>query len=137
MMKSIICFFAIGTLFLTGCGSDAEKLPELSDATGTILLDGKPLVGGLVSFEPQISNSVKAKASFGSTDEEGKFKLRYNATTDGVIPGKQVVRVSKLSGTNEEPGEEILPGKYNTESTLTAEVTKEGPNDFPFDLKSK
>ncbi|WP_417390544.1 carboxypeptidase regulatory-like domain-containing protein [Gimesia sp.] len=137
MMKSIIYFLAMGALLLTGCGSGAEKLPELSDATGTILLDGKPLAGAQVSFEPQITNSVKAKASFGSTDEQGKFKLRYNATTDGVIPGKQIVRVSKLSGTNEEPGEEILPDKYNTQSTLTAEVTKEGPNDFTFDLKSK
>ena len=35
------------------------------------------------------------------------------------------------------PNKELIPAKYNAESTLTAEVKAGGPNDFPFDLKSK
>jgi hypothetical protein len=32
---------------------------------------------------------------------------------------------------------ETLPERYNYESELTAKVTKEGPNEFQFDVESK
>jgi len=35
------------------------------------------------------------------------------------------------------PPKEKIPAKYKSKTTLSAPVTKEGPNKFDFDLKSK
>ena len=76
----------------------------------------------------------------------------------GLVPGTYRVTINAASsqtavpqgppvepGKPPEPGrptrtarpKELVPTKYNAESTLKAEVKKGGPNDFKFDLQSK
>jgi hypothetical protein len=53
---------------------------------------------------------------------------------------KEVKVISMKKGEKDETGlrleENTIPAKYNEETTLTAEVTQDGKNEFPFKLES-
>lgn len=115
----------------TGCFGGGESLPELASVTGTVTMDGAPLAGANVLFQPQ-----SGKTTFATTDENGKFELMYNQDTEGATPGSYTVKISKEKNP-EEPGMNLVPPKYNDQSTLTADVKMDGENDFQFDLTTK
>lgn len=108
----------------------------LSGVSGRVTLDGKPLPGAHVEFTP-----LSGRPSMGKTDTEGHYKLEYSTSKSGVEPGEHTVRI----GTYEEEsfdmktGEpvaeiaEIVPQKYNSETTLTEQV-KPGKNSINFKL---
>ncbi|MEQ9071977.1 MAG: carboxypeptidase-like regulatory domain-containing protein [Gimesia chilikensis] len=117
---------------LTGCGGGGADTPELGEVTGIITLDGNPLSGAEVVFEP-----ASGAPSVGKTDESGSYELIYNQDASGALPGQHTVRISKFG----EPGspsdtENQIPAKFNANSKLTAEV-KAGDNTLNFDLESK
>ncbi len=114
--------------FLAGCGGDSgPPIPDLAPTTGTVTLGGKPLEGASVAFWPE----GKGSPSVSSTDAEGRFELKYGGKVAGAPIGKHTVRISKMK---EEAGDELIPAKYNDNSKLTQEVTKDGPNDFKIEL---
>ncbi|WP_417376312.1 carboxypeptidase-like regulatory domain-containing protein [Gimesia maris] len=125
-----ICLLTVG-LFV-GCSGGAADTPELAQVSGTITLDGAPLSKASVTFQPQSGSS-----SVGMTDEAGHYELAYNKNTNGAVPGKHSVTISKMG----EPGspndtEDQVPPQFNRNSKLTA-VVKEGENTVNFDLDSK
>ncbi|TWT61755.1 hypothetical protein Pan54_24920 [Rubinisphaera italica] len=129
---SMIC----GLVAFTGCGGSGDPIPMLVPVTGMVEYLGKPLAGAAVSFSPQqAAETGSQRTSLGRTDENGVFTLMYNADYEGAIIGSHIVRISKLEGTDEEPGGEMLPSKYNAQSTLTETVSADGTNDFFFQLK--
>ncbi len=122
---------ALTLLSLTvGCGK------SLSGVSGTVTLDGKPLEGAFVEFSP-----VSGRPSLGKTDEDGRYQLEYSTSKSGVESGEHTVRI----GTYEEASidmetgeptaevEEIVPEKYNSQTTLTEHV-KPGKNNINFQL---
>ncbi len=133
--------FALGLLLLSlimaGCGS-SNKIP-LGRVEGVITVDGQPLDGAEIVFEP-----TNGRSSVGWTDEKGHYELDYTMETKGAILGTHVVRIKSArsasggegDGPKVEARKEILPGKYHTSSTLTAEVTK-GNNVIDFALGTK
>ncbi|QDV49944.1 carboxypeptidase-like regulatory domain-containing protein [Gimesia fumaroli] len=118
-------------LGISGCFGGGESLPELANVTGTVTLDGNPLQGANVLFQPQ-----QGKTAFAMTDENGKFELMYSQDTAGTVPGSYTVKVSKEKNP-EEPGNNLVPPKYNENTTLKADVKSGEENDFQFDLTSK
>ena len=127
--KKIVCCL-LALVGLTAC-SGGESLPELATVTGTVSLDGNPLPAANVLFQPQ-----QGKTAFAMTDENGKFELMYNQDVTGATPGNYTVKISKEKNP-EEPGNELLPAKYNEQTTLTADVKADQENDFQFDLKTR
>ena len=115
-----------------GCGGSDEEIPSLAPVSGVITMDGSPLVGALVQFEPKIA----AKPAIGTTDSEGKYSLQYGGGDIGAAIGSHIVSIFHYGDDPEIPEEGKVPAKYGTESTLTADV-KEGENEFDFDLESK
>jgi hypothetical protein len=112
-------------VFAVGCV--ASDVPDLAkDVTGRVTLKGQPVEDAIVVFEPK-----SGRPSSGKTDADGRFVLYYSEAYTGAVPGEHTVRVSKMEG---EAGQELIPERYNFGSTLTETVTKEGPNDFTFDL---
>ncbi len=123
---------------LAGCSGKSNDLPALAEVTGQVTLDGNPLPGAIIDFYPQGAVEKKqSRASSAATDSEGKYSLMYNNDTAGAILGDHMVRISKTEGGAEVAGPEMLPKKYNENTTLTATVTKDGPNTIDFELKSK
>ncbi len=123
---------------LSGCSGKSNDLPDLAEVTGQVTLDGNPLPDAIIDFYPQGAQEKKqSRASTAATDEEGKYSLMYNNNTAGAILGDHMVRISKTEGGAEVAGPEMLPKKYNENTTLKATVTKDGPNTINFELKSK
>lgn len=91
----------IAMITLAGCWQGVG-----ATATGVVSFNGKPAPAGiLVRFQPQVPNS---SASLGVTDANGRYELRFNARTPGVMPGESVVSLAIVS----EPdvtGKSIVP----------------------------
>ncbi|EDL57892.1 carboxypeptidase-like regulatory domain-containing protein [Gimesia maris] len=100
-------------------------------------MDGAPLEGAKVIFEPQqATDKARRRASSATTESDGSYTLQYNSDASGATPGSHKVLISKMPDDPEQAGEQLIPAKYNNKTELTAEV-KEGDNSFDFDLKSK
>jgi len=118
-----------------GCGKPAH-IPDLGDVSGTVTLDGQPLVDATVNFSP-----AEGRPSFGKTDAAGQYSLSFVGEYTGAIVGPHTVRISteqyieREDGTTDYVKESVLPG-YNKKSTLTANV-EPGENSFDFELSSK
>ncbi|RMG00676.1 MAG: carboxypeptidase regulatory-like domain-containing protein [Planctomycetota bacterium] len=114
MMHRVVRFSlvltAVGTLFLAGCG---KKGPQLTPVEGVVTLDGQPLEGAMVLFEPQEGG----RPATGLTDAQGHFTLKTLEPGDGAQVGVNAVAVTKeKENPNAPPVEEgeIVPIEYAT-----------------------
>lgn len=98
-------------LFVYPMFVEKSYVPNLAAVTGTIAVNGKPLVGAQVMFHPsekkQESNgkSFKVTASIGQTDASGGYELMYDAQKGlrGAIIGKCRVEVMSTDYTGINP----------------------------------
>ena len=139
----LTCSFALLCLVIAGCGGSGI---DLCTVTGTVTLDGTPLEGATVEFQP---TGEGGSPSYGQTDASGAYNLMFTYDKEGATPGDHTVRISKTTGgegddddddgddDDDDDGEvqETLPAKYNSETTLTATVT-DGKNVLDFALTS-
>jgi len=130
-----------------GCSGTGDNLPREA-ITGTVMLDGQPLAGGVIQFTAPREGGTTGGAgdTGGSPISNGQFSIDRE---HGLVPGHYRVTINASGGAvaakPAEPGrpnrkelpKELIPAKYNAESTLTADVKKGGPNDFKFELQSK
>lgn len=105
-----------------GCGGRG-----FAEVTGTVLVDGKPLQGAFVAFQPDGPDPVRG---VGATNAEGRYRVIRPGSKYGAMIGK-----NRVSVTGGDTGRAIPP-QYGTESTLTYEV-KRGTNVFDIDIKTK
>ncbi|HEY2414066.1 MAG TPA: carboxypeptidase-like regulatory domain-containing protein [Pirellulaceae bacterium] len=117
-----------------GCG--AASSPSIH---GQVTLDGEPVANGNIVFLSQDSKGPKASAAI----ENGHYVL---ASHEKLTPGKYRVEISWRKPTGRkvpsaDPGitidetREAIPAKFNTDSTLIADM-KNGEPEKNFDLKS-
>jgi hypothetical protein len=113
---------------LVGCSAGDGKLP----VTGVVTFDGAPMPDGYVTFTPAAGGTPEA-----APIAAGKFEL-------GVKPGAHRVEIEASHFVGEknpimglQPREQYVPARYNSETTLTSEVTADGENAFTYDLTSK
>jgi hypothetical protein len=129
--EPILCILGPALLVL-GCSGAPSDQPELGLVSGRVTLDGAPLANVWVGFAPQ-----DGRSSMGLTDQEGRYKLDYLFDTPGAKVGPHTVTITTpredASGGEVPNFRELLPARYNTETTLTADV-KPGKNHFDFDL---
>ena len=115
---------------MPGCGNS-----HLGRVTGTVRMDGEPLVDAMVTFKPQ--SGIRPAA--GRTDEQGRFELIFSRSAKGAALGEHRVEISTydeiLTDDSTEIVPEVVPARYNTRSELTATV-KPGQNVFHYDLQS-
>jgi hypothetical protein len=115
-------------ILAAGCGK-----PAAVPVTGTVTWDGKEMPDGKILFEdedakiPPASGDVKA----------GKYELR-------VQPGKKKVRITasrEVPGAKVDPAmggvprQSYVPARYNSDTTLSADVKVGAENKFDFPLK--
>jgi hypothetical protein len=124
---------------VAGCGAD-DGLGRRA-ISGTVTVDGQPLGGGAILFEPATAGSGM---QVGGIIRRGVFAI---ARDQGPAPGHYRVRIYASSGTQAPPAKgrsertprpmvERLPPVYNTRSELRAEVTARGANRFRFELSN-
>jgi hypothetical protein len=118
-----------------GCSSGPAG-PQEYPVSGTVTLDGTPVESGRILFR-KIGEGERAyggeitNGNYAFTSEAGKVKVEITASR--LMPGK----FDNSNGTPEPVGEMYIPKKYNSQSTLEAEVKPSGDNTLPFELVSK
>jgi hypothetical protein len=111
-----------------GCGHGDR--PPLGTVHGTVTLDGKPLAGAGVLFQPV----EPGRASAGVTDADGRYELVYIRRDKGAKVGAHLV---KITPAKRQPGQsELATPRHPAQGPLHAEV-KPGDNTFDFPLSSK
>lgn len=113
---------------LIGCQSRPVTVP----VSGTVTLDGQPLSEGEVYFKTVRTGAFEAipvKAGrFAGAAQPGERRVEVYAYR---------VTTGDFSGMKGEVKESLISPKYNLESTLTADVSADKPNEFAFAVTSK
>ena len=118
-------------LVAIGCGGRSD----VGRVDGVITLDGVPLAGAHVTFQPT-SGGPPSRAI---TDAAGRYELRYSRALAGARVGDHEVTISTLDKGNPDaepprpPRPERVPDCYNRRTTLTASVACGGSR-FDFQL---
>jgi hypothetical protein len=101
----------------------------MTSARCHVTLDGEPLTGATVTFEPEAFLGDDIKAAIGTTNPFGdaapsipKEQRPSPKVPGGAQFGLYKVRISKIVD-----GKETIPGRYNTETTLGQEVSYDDP----------
>ncbi|QDT45535.1 hypothetical protein Pan241w_56600 [Gimesia alba] len=127
-----IAFFLFSVL--AGCGKNADG-PKLITVSGKITLNGEPLPEGDIIFRPAdgqghaYAGKIQA-GTYSIETEVGKKKVEIKSMRD--VPGKT---------TEDNPGEvvnvreQIVPTKYNSESTLEIAINEGGADSADFTLE--
>ncbi|ODU01388.1 MAG: hypothetical protein ABS79_01745 [Planctomycetes bacterium SCN 63-9] len=129
-------------LTVSGCGGSASDGLPRQAISGTVTLDGQPMVGGAVTFIPDGFEGP----GVGSPIQDGAYSL---SAQDGPVPGRYRVAIYRQMPTGktiQDPDDtsvvfeekfETIPEIYNVRTELKAEVKAGGSNHFPFDLKGE
>ena len=118
------------------------KKKVTNPVTGTITLDGKPLVGATVTFHAYNEETEKYSSVCDSlTDEMGRYKMTTYTKFDGCPSGEYFVTVVKTGKgyyDGEIPEKSQIPVKYATPATTGIKATiKDGANELNLELMSK
>jgi hypothetical protein len=140
---------ALGMLMILQLGCTTSDQPEIGQVTGTVTLDGQPLTGVAVVFQPDNGRPAR-----GMTDAQGKYELTYIRDVKGSKVGPNRVEIAPSeegeesvdieAGDDESQptagisrsGKPVVPARYNVQSELKVDV-KSGENNFDFQLESK
>jgi hypothetical protein len=96
-------------LLATGCGGGSDPKETLVPVGGTLLVDGKPLDGVVVTFTP--TEEKNSRGGAGKTDATGAFTVRHLAQNEpGLAPGKYTLRFSRMRLADGSAAPELPPG---------------------------
>lgn len=105
--------------------------PKLYPVKGTVTLDGQPLQSGTIYFKTIATGAIDPlpvkDGQFVGQAVEGMRRVE-------VVAYRMIPVAGQMGG---EVQESLIAPRFNSESTLTAEVTQKGPNDFAFKVESK
>ena len=130
LFQATAAFLVVASFVLfSGCNSE-----KLATVTGVVTLDGKPVQGLEVNFEPTGSTEGRTTGT-GYTQADGSYSLYYPGFKKGSPTGEYVVRISGSESLDD--GTKVrVPAKYNAQSELKREVVP-GDNKIDFELTSK
>jgi hypothetical protein len=133
----------LAVVSVMGCGGRT-----FAPVSGKVTLNGKPLAGATVVFQPVAPEGSIEAAGPGSqakTDDKGEFTLKCATGENGAVVGKHRVMISLLDtkvGESDEraprggwPLENQVPVRYNDQTELTRDVPPGGKR-FEFALTS-
>jgi hypothetical protein len=128
-LRFVSCASLVAAAVLAaGCGR-----PAAVPVSGTVTWDGKAMPDGKILFEdedvkiPPASGDVKA-GKYAVRVPPGKKKVRINASRE--VPGGKVDPA--MGGV---PRQSYVPARYNSDTTLSADVKAARDNRFDFPLK--
>lgn len=143
---------------VVGCGG-----PAIAPVSGVVKLDGQPLAGVLVAFNPDDMYSTEHPQVTAMTDTDGRFELKSRGGESGAVVGQYRITVTdppKLAGTSPQPKAETgdsatmipkgessfrptfapsrVPAVYsNWNLTPIRQLIAEGQNQAEIELRSK
>ena len=135
-LAALLLSAALSTI---GCGPSKQPLVPVS---GVVTLNGKPIDGARVFFEPESTGDVLnvGPSSYAVTDEQGRYSLETMDGEEGAVVAHHRVTISTFMGPEEHEGEEpvreeLIPDRYFDGSTpLSWDVSVDGAADADFHL---
>jgi hypothetical protein len=110
----------LAVLVCCGCGDGA---PARYDVSGTVTLDGSPVPGGSITFEPDRSKGNQGPAGYAKI-KDGKYDTSGEGS--GTIGGPHIVKITGLGGETDPDlfpeGMPLFP-EYQTSVDLPEEET--------------
>lgn len=136
MSKFYVCIAAT-LLLMTSCTEGLKEFPT-ARTTGVVTCEGKPVANVQVYFAPKATgkSAVVGKSGWGTTAEDGTFKLSTYGDDDGAVVGSHEVSVGP-------PHAERFPGfECDCETSSTAvlqevSISKDADNHFKIELPKK
>jgi hypothetical protein len=125
-MKSVnhLALLIVSAALVMTCAGCGPGGAELGSVTGRVTLDGQPVAGASIEFQPE-----SGSPSIAITDDDGNYEMLYTRDRKGARIGTHEVTISG--------GKNIsVPKKYARKSDLVVEV-KSGSNVHNFELTSK
>lgn len=97
------CSLSLAVFLAGGCGS--INAPPVVEVTGRVTLEGKPLEGVVLQFEPDQSGVAPGKpvlpVAYGTTDADGRYRaFRTGNKAYGAAVGVNNVRVTVPEGSS-------------------------------------
>lgn len=144
----------------SGCGKKEIPREPVFPVSGTITMNGKPVIGADVTFY----NAEKKRSAFGRTNELGAYSLTTFSMNDGAVEGRAILTVTKfVPELNQAPEADVesdayvppqvgvprkkktdktakpkpeIPARYSNQATsgLMAVVSPDAENNLNFDL---
>ena len=111
---------ALSVMQLSGCSSYdkwKEGRPKTYFTSGTVLLDGKPVAGAIITFQP--IDGVNGKPGSALTDSNGYFEAQTFDPGDGLTEGTHRVAIKKTQMIDR------ATGKVVTEVTTDAPLKED------------
>jgi hypothetical protein len=141
-------FLALFLSPVIGCSRSKDDLPR-EPVAGTVTLDNQPLAVGVIQFTP--TDPAAAATAHVTEIADGKFSIPKE---DGLVPGTYRISIShaemeevKTKSKTKKPagslskatrlGKEMIPARYNIQSTLKEQIKPGGAGDLKYDLQSK
>ena len=141
-MRATLLLGMTASALVSGCGVEEDACPR-QQVGGTVKWNGEPLKQGRIQFQP----AGPAAPAGGAAIVDGSYAISRSGT--GEISGANLRRGRRgpvvrgpdwAAGQYTSPKKAVkdpIPDKYNAKSQLTREVTKDGPNQFDFELPDK
>ena len=71
--------------------------PQLHPVAGTLIVDGNPVAGAVVTFVSQTEEDGREYLAVSATDKDGRFWLRtFSSHGDGAVAGRHVIKVEQM-----------------------------------------
>jgi hypothetical protein len=130
---------AVPLLALAGCGGADDDGLDRQAVSGTVTMAGQPLEKGTIQFLPDGGDASKAIGG-GAPITAGSYAI---SAEEGLPPGNYIVSISAPAGGADQGGDpgsgaklpkETIPSKYNTATTLKAQVKSGETNAINFEL---
>jgi hypothetical protein len=117
-IRSAIGLFLVVCSAAVGCGN-SQPAVKLVPVTGTVKLDGKPLAGAVLIFNPMPNTHGTGATAI--TDAEGTFTLTHASEKPGIEAGDYGITFSKVT---QPDGSPIPAGKTRAGVTTVEQIPK-------------
>ncbi|MCA9028340.1 MAG: hypothetical protein KDA86_24220 [Planctomycetaceae bacterium] len=116
-----------------------KEYPTLGRVTGVVTLNGQPLAGAQVTFQPveiehsiNESRTIRARSSTAYTNVEGYYDIKYDEDMRGAVVGEHLIQITKQF-----QGKELVPVLYSGPFSQEKRTVVEGSQEFDFAITSE
>jgi hypothetical protein len=117
-------------LLVAGCG---PKQPATGEVSGVVTIEGMPVGGLIVHFEPQDGVRLGLPPAYGVTNESGRYRAMLRGQRPGAAVGLNHVRITPAERDGAPPAE--IHARYAGDYAFWFEVAP-GANTFDIELKA-
>lgn len=130
-VKRVTFLVLVAAVAITGCSGDSFST---ANVTGTVTVDGTPVAGIMLEFEPERMGKKILPTAYGMTDAAGHYEVSRvggPGGKPGAVVGRNTVRLSTPEGSSSK----VHP-YYADQGAFQREVA-DGENVFDFEIESR